>query len=313
MIPKAHTLCFLAVVGVFGVAAPSVAQGDIGDVGAAAAEDAERPGIAPSPTPSPEGERAPEEIAHEVTDGGADRNADDDSSVTEKSRTPIQALNEHFLGSTSRAVRFDWRRSPIILAASVSEVVEKNTFGQWRAGVLGKKAFDVLIVEVGVSLYQSYDTDSSRSLALTPFRQAGRPTHLEMDANVGYAVAEGVVTPLASFMPPAELALVATGGVRYLGYAQSFVDRDLQAIALDLASPQLSTAELDRIERDALGSMLVDPARLHAMAGLSLDVYLQPGLYVSPRAMIAIPVLVPITNSSLGLFWELTLAAGWAL
>ena len=239
--------------------------------------------------------------------------ADDATDVVAASRTPIQAMNEHFLGSTSRAVRFDWRRSPVTLGLGVSELVEKNTFGQWRAGVFGRKAFDDVIVEVGVNVYQAYDTPSSQTLALTPFRQAGRPNHLEIDANIGYAVAEGVVTPLTSFMPPAELALVALGGVRYLGYWQTFVDRTPQDIGLALVSPQLSESERDQLDVDAPGAMLVDPARLHTMAGLSLDVYFQPGFYVAPRAMVAIPVLVPITASQLGFFWELSLVVGYAL
>ncbi len=238
---------------------------------------------------------------------------DDTSDVVAASRTPIQAMNEHFLGSTSRSVRFDWRRSPVTLGLGVSELIEKNTFGQWRAGVFGRKAFDDVIVEVGVNVYQAYDTPSSETLALTPFRQAGRPNHLEIDANVGYAVAEGVVTPLASFMPPAELALVALGGVRYLGYWQTFVDRTPQDIGLALVSPQLGESEKDQLDVDAPGAMLVDPARLHTMAGLSLDVYFQPGFYVAPRAMVAIPVLVPITASQLGFFWELSLIVGYAL
>jgi hypothetical protein len=260
---------------------------------------------------------APAVVAPVVEAGAGEAPAvdatDDATDVVTASRTPIQALNEHFLGSASRAVRFDWRRSPVTLGLGVSELVEKNTFGQWRAGVFGRKAFDDVIVEVGVHLYQTYDTLSSQTLALTPFRQAGRPNHLEIDANIGYAVAEGVVTPLTSFIPPAELALVALGGVRYLGYQQTFVDRTPQDIGLALVSPQLSESERDQLDVDALGAMLVDPARLHTMAGLSLDVYFQPGFYVAPRAMVAIPVLVPITASQLGFFWELSLVVGYAL
>jgi hypothetical protein len=236
--------------------------------------------------------------------------ADDD--VVARARTPVQALTEHFVGSTARAVRFDWRRSPVMVGVSVGEVVEKNNFSAQRYGLLGRKAFSDLILEVGVQLYVSDDTASSAQLALTPFRQAGRPGHLEIDLNVGYAVAEGVVTPLAAFMPPAEVALVALGGVRYLGYWQTFPDRPIQDIGLSLASPQLSTIELERLDRDAPEAMAIDPARLHTLVGLAVDTYLQPGLLVSPRAMLAAPVLVPVTNTSLGFFWELSLVVGWA-
>ena len=243
---------------------------------------------------------------------GTDIEEGSDDDVALRLRTPIQALNEHFLGSTSRAVRFDWRRSPITLAADISELIERNNFGQWRFGATGRTAFDDIILEVGLHYYQSYATESSRTLSLTPFVQAGRPNHFELDVNVGYAVAEGVVTPLANFMPPAEMALVALGGARYLLYTQSFVDRRLQDIGLSLVSPSLSVEETDRIERDALGSMLVDLARLHAMVGLGVDVYFQPGLYFSPRAMVALPVLAPVTGSQLGFFWELSFLAGYA-
>jgi|GEM_PF-986239 len=235
-----------------------------------------------------------------------------DDDVVARARTPVQALTEHFVGSTARAVRFDWRRAPVMVGLSAGEVVEKNNFSAQRYGLLGRKAFSDLILEVGVQLYLSDDTASSELLALTPYRQAGRPAHLELDLNLGYAIAEGVVTPLAAFMPPAEVALVALGGVRYLGYWQTFPDRPIQDIGLSLASPQLSQIELERLDRDAPEAMAIDPARLHALVGLAVDTYLQPGLWVSPRAMLAVPVLVPVTNTSLGLFWELTLAVGWA-
>jgi len=235
-----------------------------------------------------------------------------DGDVVARSRTPVQALTEHFVGSTSRAVRFDWRRSPVMVGVTAGEVVEKNNFSAQRYGLLGRKAFSDLILEVGVQLYLSDDTPSSELLALTPYRQAGRPAHLELDVNVGYAIAEGVVTPLAAFMPPAEVALVALGGVRYLGYWQTFPDRPIQDIGLSLASPQLSQIELERLDNDAPEAMAIDAARLHALVGLGVDTYLQPGLWASPRAMLAVPVLVPVTNTSLGFFWELTLVMGWA-
>ena len=240
------------------------------------------------------------------------KDTSDNDDVVARSRTPVQALTEHFIGSTARAVRFDWRRSTIMVGLSAAEVVEKNNFSAQRYGLLGRKAFTDLIVEVGVQLYLSDDTPSSELLALTPYRQSGRPAHLELDLNVGYALAEGVVTPLAAFMPPAEVALVALGGVRYLGYWQTFPDRPIQDIGLSLASPQLSQIELERLDTDAPEAMASDPARLHALVGLAVDTYLQPGLWVSPRAMLAVPVLVPVTNTSLGFFWELTLAVGWA-
>jgi hypothetical protein len=232
--------------------------------------------------------------------------------VVLRSRTPIQALTEHFVGSTSRAVRFDWRRSVVMVGLMAGEVVEKNNFSQQRYGAIARKAFGDIIVEGGLQLYRSDDTPSSQLLALTPYRQAGRPGHLEIDLNIGYPLAEGVVTPVTSFIPPAEIALVALGGVRYLGYWQTFPDRPIQDIGLDLASPRLSALELERLDRVAPEAMAIDTARLHALVGLGVDTYVQPGLWVSPRALVAVPLLAPATGTALGFFWELSLVLGWA-
>jgi hypothetical protein len=232
--------------------------------------------------------------------------------VVLRSRTPIQALTEHFVGSTSRAVRFDWRRSVVMFGLMAGEVVEKNNFSQQRYGAIARKAFGDIIIEGGLQLYRSDDTPSSQLLALTPYRQAGRPGHLEIDLNIGYPLAEGVVTPVTSFIPPAEIALVALGGVRYLGYWQTFPDRPIQDIGLDLASPRLSALELERLDRVAPEAMAIDTARLHALVGLGVDTYVQPGLWVSPRALVAVPLLAPATGTALGFFWELSLVLGWA-
>ncbi len=232
--------------------------------------------------------------------------------VVLRSRTPVQALTEHFVGSTSRAVRFDWRRSMVMVGIMAGEVVEKNNFSQQRYGLQARKALGDVIVEGGVQFYTSDDTPSSQLLALTPYRQAGRPRHLELDLNIGYPIAEGVVTPVTSFVPPAEIALVALGGARYLGYWQTFPNRPIQDIGLDLASPRLSTTELDRLDDGAPEAMAIDSARLHALVGLGVDTYVQPGLWISPRAMVAVPVLAPVTGTALGFFWELSLLLGWA-
>ena len=65
-------------------------------------------------------------------------------------------------------MRFDWRRAPVMVGLSAGEVVEKNNFSAQRYGLLGRKAFSDLILEVGVQLYLSDDTASSELLALTP-------------------------------------------------------------------------------------------------------------------------------------------------
>lgn len=237
-----------------------------------------------------------------------------DSTTLEVNRTPLQALNEHFLGTASRPVRFDWRKSPSMFVFRLNEVQERNSFGQWQLGLGWRRAFDDLIFELGANAFFAYDTPSSQLLALTPFRQAGRPNHFQLEANVGYALVEGVVTPQWSWLPPMQMVLVGHAGLRYLVYVESFTGgRSATDVAGSLVSPQLTVEELTALERTAPEGMQIDPARLHAMVGASLDVYVQPGFLISPRVSVSPPLLSPVTSSQIGFFWELGFAVGYAL
>lgn len=237
-----------------------------------------------------------------------------DTTTLEAQRLPMRGLPEHFLGSTARAVRFDWRRANAIPLLQVADLVERNNFQQVQANIGVRKAFGDILVEGAVGFFWSNDTTSSLLLAQTPFRQAGRPSHFALDVNVGYPIAEGVVTPVVSWAPPAELVLVAWAGVRYSAFAETFTGgRPLQDIGLDLVAPRLSAIELDRLDSASPDAMQIDTARLQTPVGLSLDVYLQPGVLISPRAMLSIPVLAPVTGTQLGFFWELGLSVGYAL
>lgn len=231
----------------------------------------------------------------------------------ERFRAPIDVLTERFVGTTSRAIRFDWRASPAQLGISGSELIERNNFGAARLGGFVRRPFQGIMAELAVHWVFAFPTESSDKLALTPYRQAGRPPRLEVDLNVGFPIAEGVVTPWTDWVPPAEMVLSVTGGLRYLLYFASFGGDEPLNIMRDLALPQLSARELERLEQDRLPGMEVDPARYTALVGLSLDVYFQPGLFLQPRAMLGLPVLGPVSATRLGLWWEMSLALGWAL
>ncbi len=251
--------------------------------------------------------------------------ADAQPDTIDRFRTSVDRLAEHYLGSTSRPVRFDWRRSPVIVAVQASELIERNNFGSFRLGGTVRRAFSSFLVDASASYVFVVGTESSDILALTPYRQPGRPSRIELDVNVGYPLFEGVVTPLIDFIPPAQMVLSATAGARYLLYTETVVgDRDWRsaetwtsldtwtAIGQGLATAQLLDDDKARLERDALGGMAIDPATVHTLVGLTFDTYLQPGFFLSSRAMLAVPLLAPLSGTRLGLWWELGLAAGWA-
>jgi hypothetical protein len=167
--------------------------------------------------------------------------------------------------------------------------------------------------DVAVNYVWSWSTPSSDLLALTPYRQAGRPSRFEVDLNVGYAIAEGVVTPATNWVPPAEVVLSATAGLRYVVYPEGFAGMSLQDAAFALASPQLSATEIANLEDSRLPGMQVDLARTNVLAGFTVDVYLQPGVYLTPRLLVNLPFAGFVNGSQLGFWWETSVALGFAL
>ena len=235
-----------------------------------------------------------------------------DEAALAAEREPFDALHERMLGSASRAVRFDWRRSPVALGVIGSDLLERNNFGSSRLGLIARRPFGRFMGEVGLARVFTRGSDSSRKLALTPYRQYGRPDRYELDVNAGFPLAEGVVTAWPGFFPAVEMVFSANAGFRYLLYPGSQQGATFLEVARSVLAPRFSDAELDRLEGRRLPGMQVDSARYGLLGGLSLDLYFKNGAFASPRALVALPLLSPLTGTRLGLWWELSLGLGWA-
>ena len=116
---------------------------------------------------------------------------------------------------------------------------------------------------------------------------------------LGLALAEDVVAPIS--LPSFDNSAMD-------GYAVVFRD-----VAEAVLAPRLSDKELSNLERSRPGGMQIDPARYGLLAGLSVDLYFGSGGFLSPRAMMALPLLSGATGTGLGLWWELSLGLGWTL
>ena len=228
-------------------------------------------------------------------------------------RTPIDALNERMIGAASKSVRFDWRKSTIGFGIIGSELLERNNFGSNRFGIFARKPFGSFMAEVAITRAFTWGTDSTEKLALTPYRQFGRPSRFELDVNVGYPLAEGVVTVLPSFFPATELVFSANAGFRYLFYPGAMGGMRFQDVLISSIAPRITDHELGKLESERPGGMQIDPARYGLLAGLSVDVYFGSGGFLSPRVMMAVPLLGGVTGSGLGWWWELSLGLGWTL
>lgn len=236
----------------------------------------------------------------------------EDTSI-ERYRTPLEALNERMIGVASRAVRFEWRKTKVGLGVVGSQLLELNNFSSARLGAFARMPFGDFMGEVAVTRVFTSGSDSTEKLALTPYRQLGRPSRFELDFNLGYPLAEGVATARPGFFPATELVLSANAGLRYLIYPGALDGESFLGAAGSLIAPRLSDRELENLESARPPGMQIDRGRYSLLAGFTLDIYFQPGGFLSPRVMISPPLLSGINGSGLGWWWELTFAAGWAL
>lgn len=247
----------------------------------------------------------------------AARAATTTSTVTEapslsRFRLPWELLVDKTVGSTSKPVRFDWRRTNVHVAAFAAQPAEFNNYNSFRAGAVARIPSDALMYELGLSYVWVFDTESSRRLALTPYRQPGRPERFELDFSIGVPLAEGVVTSWPSWFPAAELVFSAYFNLRYLFYPSGFAGVKARTILGSSLSPRLSDAEIENLDDNRLPGMEVDRTRYTLYAGLGTDIYFDFNLFVAPRVMISVPLLAAIAESKMSLALEFALMVGWA-
>jgi hypothetical protein len=238
--------------------------------------------------------------------------AEKDDQSLEQYRTPFEVLGERMIGAASKSVRFDWRRTTAGFGIVGSELLERNNFGSTRLGGFARRPVGGFLGEVAVTWVNTWATDSTRKLALTPYRQHGRPSRLELDVNLGFPLAEGVVTAWPSFFPATEVVLSANAGARYLFYPGALGGASFFTVSKAVISPRLTEHELDKLEAKRPGGMQIDTGRYGLLTGMSADLYFKNGGFISPRVLVSVPIFSTVTGSNLGWWWELTLGLGWA-
>ncbi len=232
--------------------------------------------------------------------------------VLSRHRTRFDVLAERAIGTTSRPVEFNWRRTSLQVAATGSFPFELNNFNTLRAGAVLRKPAAGALFELGLTWSEVWDSPSSEMLALTPYRQPGRPDRLDIDLGVGLPVAEGVVTTFPKFFPAVEMVFTLYGGLRYSLYPTGFVGMKAGEIGAAVLAPALTDAEIDNLDDERLDAMQTDPGRYGVMAGIGDDLYFESGIFVSPRFLVAIPLLAPASRTELLVWADVSLAVGLA-
>jgi hypothetical protein len=228
--------------------------------------------------------------------------------LLEAYRAPFETLAERPIGEASRAVRFDWRNTSVGFGVTGSAMLELNNFASARIGGMVRKALGHFMLEFAVSWAGTWGSESSEQLGLTPYRQAARPRRLEIDINVSYTLAEGVVTARPGFLPAAQLTFNVVAGLRYLYYPGSMTGFSAGDVFAALFSARLDDREVINLESARLPGMQIERARLGVLAGLSVDLFFRPGIFVEPRVMMSLPIFSQ--GQGLSWWWELTLTAG---
>jgi hypothetical protein len=243
----------------------------------------------------------------------------EEGSETEETEDPLSnyrmrfdVLTDRTIGTASRPVEFNWRRSQVHVAGTGSFLFELNNFDSARVGGLVRLPSDKSILEIGVNYAHVWDTPGSTMLALTPYRQPGRPSRLELDVGLALPLAEGIITTFPKFFPAAQLVFNLHAQVRYIVYPTGWGHMTVGEVASAIFSPTITDIEVDNLNTARLDAMAVDPGRYGLMLGFGNDIYFKQGLFVSPRLMLAVPLLAPMTQTDL-LFWaDFSLAVGVA-
>lgn len=259
--------------------------------------------------------QSPEDGAPAAGESAGDGENSDDHVVDDPIapfRTPFPELTERVIGKASRPVEYDWRRSRAQVGVAGHQLAELNNFDSQRLGAVGRFPTSGLLLEVGLGYVFVRDTPSSEDLALTPFRQPGRPSRVELDVLVSFPVAEGVVTTAPRWMPALQLVFLASVGLRYSAYPGGMESMTLGERARAVLAPGLTEQETANLDGRRPDAMQIDPARYSPMVAIGNDIYLPQGVFFAPRATLAVPLLAGAVESELRWWGDIALSAGLA-
>ncbi|MEC8052209.1 MAG: hypothetical protein VX210_15565 [Myxococcota bacterium] len=241
----------------------------------------------------------------------SDYRQEQDESLRDK-RSTLDALLQSSIGSTTTPLRFDWRDSPAHFGINASQLLELNNFESWRVGALTRLPTKNFLWEFQLNYVYVRDSRSSRQLALTPYRQPGRPARFELDIGLNWPVAEGVVTPRFNWLPAVDLTLSAYGGLRYMVYPGIYRFDGFLNTLREFTSVNLSSRELEALEDSRLQSMEVVPNRYFLLAGFSSDIYMPAGAFFNLKTLFHIPFGVNPSTLTPWWWYELSASMGWA-
>ena len=222
---------------------------------------------------------------------------------------PISVAYDNILGSVDRASVFEWRKYKLVSLA-VGQLIELNTFDVSKVQV-GIR-FPMLIsdefnLQVDLGYVDVDSTYSSDYISNTPYRQAGRPSHFELDLGMDFPISEGVGNNIMEIIPVFQMSISLQARLRYLIYP-SAISAMLEWEAIyKIFSPDLTTEELKFLSKSAPRGMKIEQNRYDFLFGTRVDLYSRKRFFLHLDNMIA------MSYGSLGSWIELSLGIGYAI
>jgi len=230
--------------------------------------------------------------------------------TTHADAAPVEEIVRTVLGTATRPVAFAWRKAEVILTGEYAGLVEYNNFESHRLGLVSRWPGEMGTFDASIAHVTTSGTQATHTLARTPYLQTGRPSRWELGLGYSFALAEGVVTWAPSFLPQSQMVFSVAGEMRYLFYTDAWKAQKGGKKFTSLLKTEVNGTGKAALDKTKPEGMRVDPSLLDFLVGPRLDVYVRPGIVVSPTVKIALPLLR--AQGGLGLWWLASLEAGYA-
>lgn len=240
----------------------------------------------------------------------------------ESEQSRFNTLVARTVGTTARPLIYDWRSQSCLLSIEAGPVIDLNTFESYHTGISCTIPRENTWISLGISRVWTLETDNSKILDRTPYRQVGRPSRYEIRSTFGLPVAEGIVTVMPSWLPAWDMVFSLQTSLHYLIYPESFSGLKgnfLDKVSKVFLSRSLSADEASAVQQSAPQSLLVDPSRLNILFGSSLHVFVQGGWFNRVQVEVGTPLLRAAPDSDgnqpasdISYWWEWSFGVGYA-
>lgn len=231
------------------------------------------------------------------------------------SREPSPTLDDIVksqVGSVARASVYRWRQKSVLISLTAGQLVEMNAFESTKYAIVMRFPGETVTMQLGLARILVANTDATRELAATPYRQAGRPSRFEADFGLETPLSEGVANQLFEFYPLGQMVVSAQARLRYLVYPEVAKSKGgAREVMQSWFATALSDDDVEALSRNTPKAMAIDRGRLNLLGGLRFEHFASSGLAFHADLLLAAPISDSNNAKGLGAWWEMTGGVGF--